>query len=119
MALEHAFVYDDTRYCPPYSLRGASPPARLALQKQLQRPKNPNGCDPFQHLGDDVVHLVISILTPKDTEIMRRVSKFWKATSEYHCGKATMIQHLPWAASQDFENLSKEDINLQYRRQCT
>lgn len=116
--LENAFLCEDSGYRPPYSLREHETPrpARISL-KQLPRPKNPNGRDPFQHLGDDVVHLIIANLAAKDTETIRRVSQFWKATSEYHCGKATMIQHLPWAASQDLLGLDKEEINLQYRRQ--
>lgn len=114
--LENAFLREDSGYLPPYGLREHEAPARLAT-KQLPRPKNPNGRDPFQHLGDDVVHLIIINLAAKDTEMIRRVSQFWKATSEYHCGKATVIQHLPWAASQDLLGLTKEDINLQYRRQ--
>lgn len=114
--LEKAFLREDSGYLPPYGLREHEAPARLAL-KQLPRPKNPNGRDPFQHLGDDVVHLIVTNLAAKDTETIRRVSHFWKATSEYHCGKATVIQHLPWAASQDLLGLTKEDINLQYRRQ--
>jgi len=114
--LENAFLREDSGYLPPYGLREHEAPARLTL-KQLPRPKNPNGRDPFQHLGDDVVHLIITNLAAKDTETIRRVSQFWKATSEYHCGKATVTQHLPWAASQDLLGLTKEDINLQYRRQ--
>ncbi len=114
--LEQAFLGEDSGYIPPYDLREHEAPPRLRM-KQLPRPKNPNGRDPFQHLGDDVVHLIITNLGPKDTETIRRVSRFWKATSEYHCGKATLIQHLPWAACQDLLGSTKEDINLQYRRQ--
>lgn len=116
LSLEKAFLCEDSGFRPPYSLREHEAPTRR-VWKQLPRPKNLNGRDPFQYIGDDVVYLIITNLAAKDTETIRRVSHFWKATSEFHCGKATVIQHLPWAASQDLLELPKEDINLQYRRQ--
>lgn len=120
--LERAFLVDDHVYRPPPSLRLLSAQGELATPRRrrvviLPRPASSNGRDPFQHLGDDEVFLIISLLPRKESETIRRVSKFWKATSEYHCGKGILLQNLPWAATQDLDDLPKEAVNLRYRRQ--
>ena len=119
--LAQAFLRKDYGFRPPSGLRehmSGPAPAKNISRKKLIYPVNPNGRDPFQHLNDDEIQQIICYLSAKDTEIMRRVSKFWKATSEYHCGKSVLLQHLPWAASHDLNSWSNEEINLYYRRQC-
>ena len=124
VALAEAFLREDYSFRPPPGLREhmsgpASRPTKKTLPKKLTRPTKTNGRDPFQHLNDDEIHQIIRYLDAKDTETMRRVSKFWKATSEHHCSKSVLLQHLPWATSNDIDSLSNEELNIYYRRQCT
>lgn len=123
VALAQAFVHEDYGFRPPPGLRDhmSGPVPRSAKKtspRKLIRPANRNGRDPFQHLNDDVIRPIICYLNPKDTETMRRVSKFWKATSEHYCGKSMLLRYFPWAATCDIDTLSSEEINLYYRRQC-
>ena len=121
VALAQAFLLKDYGFRAPSGLRqcmSGPAPTRNVSSKKLICPANPNGRDPFQHLNDDEIQQIIGYLQPKDTEILRRVSKFWKATSEFHCGKSVLLQHLPWAASHDLDSWSNGEINLYYRRHC-
>ena len=70
--------------------------------------------DPMQVLNDDMIATIIYLLAPADTEIMRRVSKLWKATSEHHCGNGLLLRHFPSATYDN--SLSREQANLAYRR---
>lgn len=119
--LDQAFLSEDHPFRgPPGCPNRPNPLASVSqrpTKKQL-RPANPNGRDPFQHLNDDEIHQVVSYLDPKDTESMRRVSKFWKITSEYYCTKSVLKQCLPWTATQDLESLPSAFMNLYYRRHC-
>lgn len=114
--LSKAFLRKDFNFPAPESCRQtAAPPRKRACKSP--RPKNLNGLDPFKRLGDNETYIIISYLSAKDTETLRRVSKLWKATSEYHCSMSIMKQMLPWAPSQESAELSRRDVNLWYRRQ--
>ena len=115
--LPKAFLSKDFNFPAPEGYRQPKAPRRRKVHK-VPRPRNLNGLDPFQRLGDDEVYNIISYLSAEDTETLRRVSRFWKATSEHHCGKSILAQTLPWVPLQDLAGLSREELNLQYRRHC-
>lgn len=87
--------------------------------RRVLRPRNGNLQDPFYTLNDDEVHLIIALLPARDTETLRRVSKLWKASSEYHCGKAALMRYFPWAAEKANRCETREAANLQFKRCCT
>ena len=92
-------MVEDTPYKPP-----PDPENRPAAQKAaglvhkrraVPRPKKKNLRDPFHILNDDDVYLIMTHLPARDTETLRRVSKLWKASSEFHCGKSALREHFP------------------------
>ena len=117
---------EDSAYVPPSSLRDESgeklrPEKRVSkgrVSRRVPRPRNENLRDPFHTLGDDEVHLIITLLPARDTETLRRVSKLWKASSEYHCGKSALVRRFPWAAAKANRCETREAANLQFRRCC-
>ena len=84
--------------------------------KKLQEKKEDVKKDPMKVLNADVIALIFSALAPADTESMRRVSRIWKAVSEYHCVAGLLREHFPSAHSIPDNNLSGEDANMAYRR---
>lgn len=124
--LSEAFLAEDAAYVPPSSLRnefgGKLRPQKRRLKerapRKVPRPLIHNLRDPLHTLHDDVVHLVIALLPRRDTETLRRVSKLWKASSEYHCGKSALVRHFPWAAAKADGCETREAANLQFRRCC-
>lgn len=91
--------------------------ARHSRSKQgKSSPPSVGRHDPFQRLNDDVIFTVVSMLRPVDTETLRRVSKLWKATSEFHCGQKLLHQHLPATILSTHNVCTREEANLQYRR---
>lgn len=78
-----------------------------------------NRRDPFNVLKDDAVFLVIDRLSARETEILRRVSKLWKASSEAHCGRNALRKHFPLVAAKTEGCGSRVEENLRFRRHCT
>lgn len=121
-SLAKAFTVEDTPYLPSSSsLRSAA--SRIPKPKPVSRivPRPPRSAkkhlrDPFHVLNDDEVRLIITLLPARDTETLRRVSKLWKASSEFHCGKSALLEYFPWAASKVNKFISWEEANLQFRR---
>ena len=74
--------------------------------------------DPFMKLGDAEVYLVLSYLNAKETEPLRRVSKFWKTTSEFHLTRKALLSRFPWAASRADQCENREESSLLFRRCC-
>ncbi len=72
--------------------------------------------DPFQVLPDNVVALVVHKLSATDTENLRRVSKTWKATSEFFNANQALRTHFPKVMTKGigFPN----EPNLEFRRLC-
>ena len=118
--LSKAFLRKDYGFPPPVSQREPErgPSTRLPLRTSNVR-HNTHGLDPFKYLGDDEIYIIISNLSARDTETLRRVSQLWKATSEYHCSQSILTQKLPWASTQNLMELSKNETNLHYRRHRT
>ena len=124
--LSEAFSVEDTPYVPPSNLTehlGMKLQTERRMPKEvaptrIPRPKKRNSRDPFHALNDDAVHLIIELLPARDTEIMRRVSKLWKASSEYRCGKSALVRHFPWAAPKAERCETNEAANLLFRRCC-
>ena len=122
--LSETFLVEDTPYVPPASLRDAfwwnTPPEKRAPKekapRKVSRPRKQNLRDPFHTLSDDEVSLIIALLPVRDTETLRRVSKLWKASSEYHCGKSALLKHFPWAIAKAEKCETREAANLQFRR---
>lgn len=84
----------------------------------IPRPAKKNLRDPFMVLDDDMIFIIIDQLSSRETEILRRVSKFWKANSEVHCGRNALQKFFPLAASNAGEHLSRVEENLRFRRHC-
>ena len=118
--LSKAFLRKDYSFPPPVSQREPErgSPTRLRVRNSSVC-RNTHGLDPFKYLGDDEIYIIISNLSAKDTETLRRVSQLWKATSEYHCSQSILTLKLPWASTQSLVELSKSDTNLRYRRHRT
>ena len=127
ISLSESFLVEDSAYVPSSSLkddfgRKLQPEKRVPKEKaprRVPRPQKRNLRDPFHTLGDDEVHLIIALLPEGDTETLRRVSKLWKASSEYHCGKGALMRHFPWATAKANRCETREAANLQFRRCCT
>ena len=119
--LSHTFLVEDTPYCPrstsPRSTRKVTP-NRKEIAKRVPRIPEKSRRDPFHVLNDDEIYQIIGRLPIRETETLRRVSRLWKATSEYHCGNHALLKHFPWAASRGEESMSREEANLQFRRHC-
>ena len=122
--LSETFLAEDSAYVPPSSLRDdfgkkLRPEKRAPKEtapRRVKRPRTRNPRDPFHMFSDDEVHLIIALLPARDTETLRRVSKLWKASSEYHCGKSALVRHFPWAAAKAARFETREAANLQFRR---
>lgn len=119
--LAQAFTVEDTPYLPSSRLLRSTinhEPKPKSTVRKVPRSAKANGRDPFHVLNDDEVGLIITLLSARDTETLRRVSKLWKTSSEYHCGKRALLEHFPWAASKVNKFASREEANLQFRRYC-
>ena len=110
-----ACTVEDTLYLPPPSLRSDSKDVS-SRARVVPRSAEKNKRDPFHMLNDDEVHQIIALLPARETETLRRVSKLWKASSEYHCGKHSLLKHFPRAVSKADKSISREEANLQFRR---
>ena len=89
-------------------------------QKATSEPRTINPQDPFDLFDAGIVRMIIAELDAPDTETLRRVSKLWKASSEFHCGRTMLRQHFPEAAANlsEDEPGSCEEENLRFRRYC-
>lgn len=89
-------------------------------QSAVSAPQPFNPSDPFDVFDADIVRIIITELDATDTETLRRVSKLWKAISEFYCGRTFLRQHFPEAAGSLSENVigSVEEENLRFRRHC-
>ena len=126
--LSETFLTEDTPYVPPATLRNgwwwkaeqkAGQGKRAPKEKGpriVPRPQEHNLRDPFHTLSDDEVSLIIALLPAKDTETLRRVSKLWKRSSEYHCGKSALLKYFPWAIAKADRCETRGAANLQFRR---
>ena len=125
-SLSEAIITEDVAYLPSSSLRDRlgcklRPEKRAIKEKaprRVPRPRYRNRRDPFHTLNDDGVNMIIALLPARDTEILRRVSKLWKASSEYHCGKSALLRFFPWAAAKANKCETEETANLLFRRCC-
>ena len=87
---------------------------RVIQRKNFQ----PSLQDPFHVLGDHEVRHIINLLEARDTETLRRVSRLWKASAEYHCERSLLLQHFPWMAPKISQSTTREELNLLFRRCC-
>ena len=72
--------------------------------------------DPLAYLNDDVVDIIFSFLPANTTEILRRVSKLWKAASERLNGARAFLAHFP-NYKVDIEGIDDPvEANLRFRR---
>lgn len=117
LSSSNPLMKEDKDYRPPHN-----PQTRSRLPKRpkfsIPRPAQKNLRDPFMVLDDDMVFMIIDQLSSRETEILRRVSKFWKANSEVHCGRNALQKFFPQAASNAGEHLSRAEENLRFRRHC-
>ncbi len=72
--------------------------------------------DPFRVLPDNVVGLIVQELPAVDTETIRRVSKTWKATSEFFNANLALRTHFPMATTKML--VAPNEPNLEFRRLC-
>ena len=72
--------------------------------------------DPFLVLPDNVVALIVHELSAVDTENLRRVSKTWKATSEFFNANQALGTHFPKLKTKVLR--TPEESNLEFRRLC-
>ncbi|MCJ1393895.1 hypothetical protein MMC18_006771 [Xylographa bjoerkii] len=75
-----------------------------------------NATDPFECLNDDVVKLILVLLSARDTETLRRVSKLWKAYSEHHHGGEALVRYFGHVGEKARVFSSPEEANLAFRR---
>ena len=113
---------EDSSYVPPKGLRDANTLVSIS-EKQKYRSKCkssgvPSTCarDPFQYLDDVVVSGIIEYLSLEDTEVIRRVSKYWKATSEFYCGRNFFKKHYSHPEPMLDRCTTREASNLLFRR---
>ncbi|MCJ1402895.1 hypothetical protein MMC11_006116 [Xylographa trunciseda] len=76
----------------------------------------PRIMDPFKYLGDDEIKLIIIFLPARDTETLRRVSKLWKACSEFHNGGEALVRHFGHVGVTPRTFDTPEEANLAFRR---
>ncbi|KAI9879833.1 MAG: hypothetical protein M1830_006856 [Pleopsidium flavum] len=72
--------------------------------------------DPFHCLSSYEVGVIIAFLPPKATHTLRLVSKFWKASSEFHNAGHAIRTHFPNAALASKTYETPEEANLHFRR---
>ena len=125
----HEKYIKDTYYRPS-GLKATTPPesdddVTAALKRKapstrpmstVERPANLNSKDPFEYLGDDEVELIISFLSASQTETLRRVSKLWKASSEFHNSGAALQRHFGHVGEKADSYPTRESANLTFRR---
>ena len=119
-SLKDLSLKKDENYTPSSTYRDRLNHSRVQKTSVLQPPKE-SLRDPFVVLDDDLVFLIINQLSAHDTEVLRKVSKLWKASSEAHCGRNALLQHCnsPPVVLNTEIHLSREEENLRYRRHCT
>lgn len=112
-----AFDDDDDEYIPSIP---PMPPQIVGDRQSSNegRATMTNRRDPFDMLDDGIVHMIISQLSACETEVLRRVSKLWKVSSESHCGRSALLQHFPDAGVNLAGPGSVEEENLRFRRYC-
>ena len=59
--------------------------------------ENQTRADPFNYLPLEITSLIVGMLEPPDTELLRRVCKFWKTLSEALNGYNAVARHCPKA----------------------
>ena len=125
----HEKYIKDTYYRPS-GLKATTPPESddditAALKRKapstrpkstVERPANLNSKDPFEYLGDDEVESIISLLPASDTETLRRVSRLWKASSEFHNSGAALRRHFGHFGEKADCYPTRESANLAFRR---
>ena len=117
-SLDYTSPKDEKEYRPKHrQIQAPKKPPKVVVPRPTK--KNQNLHDPLNVLDDDIVFLIIDQLSARDTEILRRVSKLWKATSEAHCGRNALQKHFPLAAAKIEGYGSREEENLRFRRHCT
>ena len=84
----------------------------------LQHVSTRNKRDPLEYLGGDEVALIISFLTPTETEVVRRVSRLWKAASECHNTGEALRRHYGNFGNMTDGPLDRRAANLRFRRRC-
>ena len=107
---------EDSSYVPPKSLVSKSDKRKYRSKCKSSRSPSTCGRDPFQYLDDVVVSCIIEHLSPEDTETIRRVSKYWKATSEFCCGRSLFQQHFSHPEPMVNRCTTREASNLLFRR---
>lgn len=112
-SLDYASPTDEKDYRPANS---QTCPAKKLKKAVIVPRQNENRRDPFNVLDDDAVFLVIEQLSARETEILRRVSRLWKASSEAHCGRNALKKHFPLAAAKRQGCGSRVEENLHFRR---
>ena len=108
------------------ALEAPSQPTRYGLRERTAQGKLvrviqrllPSLQDPFYVLGDHEVRAIITHLEARDTETLRRVSRLWKASAEYHCERGLLLQHFPWMATKISQSTTRGELNLLFRRCC-
>ena len=107
---------EDSSYVPPKSMVSKSD--KQKYRSKCKSSGSPSTCarDPFQYLDDVVISCIIEHLSLKDTETIRRVSKYWKATSEFCCGRSLFQQHFSHPEPMVDRCTTREASNLLFRR---
>lgn len=119
-SLDYASSRDEKDYRPAYDQnRPPKKPKKASVIVPRPNKENQNLRDPFNVLDDDAVFLIVEQLSARETEILRRVSKLWKASSEAHCGRNALKKHFPLAAAKVEGCGSRKEENLRFRRHCT
>ena len=90
-------------------------PATRATSK-IERPVDQNSKDPFDYLGDDEVGIIISFLSAFEMEKLRRVSKLWKASSEFHNAGEALQRHFGHIGERAADYPTTEAASLAFRR---
>ncbi|MCJ1483672.1 hypothetical protein MMC06_003840 [Schaereria dolodes] len=103
---------DSDEYSTRYKLTRGPRMPKFKVSSSVNR----NARDPFQCLDDNVVGTIISFLPASDTEILRRVSKVWKSTSEFHCGNEAIHRHFAHVGETRSEYRTRKEANLYFRR---
>ena len=93
-------------------------PSTYEERSDLQHVSTQSKHDPLEYLGGDEVALIISFLTPIETEVIRRVSRPWKAASECHNTGEALRRHYGNFGETTDGLLDRGAANLRFRRRC-
>lgn len=124
-SLDYTSKQDEKDYRPSHKLMGFFYQTKKQRgnvnepdKNTVHRPDKKSLRDPFRALAADIVFLIIHHLPARDTEILRRVSKLWKESSEAHCGRNALQKHFPLFSARADSRGSWEEENLRFRRCC-